>query len=170
MTIINKDLKPIQVSNLLLLMIAGLLLSATFFLGLMCGTTTTKKITNVTRTDYVNLDTLSFTEDNLRLVLAHYDVWFPEVAYKQSKIETANWTSKIFKENNNGFGHRVHPRRWKGVEMPFTNRGHLVFSHWTKSVEHYKLWQVANYDREQYISFIGRIGYAEDENYLSKIR
>jgi flagellum-specific peptidoglycan hydrolase FlgJ len=91
------------------------------------------------------------------------------MALKQAEVETGNFTSAIFKENNNLFGHRHHPSGWKGVEMKPTNRGHLMFAHWTDCVVHHKLWQKANYNEKTYARFLKRIGYAEDPNYIAKL-
>jgi|GEM_PF-4298582 len=118
---------------------------------------------------YVGLDTLSFSEENLLKVMEFHKITAIDTVLAQSKVETAHYTSKVFIENHNAFGFRVFPLKWDGVQMAFKNRGHLVFSHWTKSVEQYKLFQDANFKGGNYISFLRRQQYAEDQNYYDLI-
>jgi len=166
----TKDLKLKPIDGCYVLFtIAGLCL-INFLSGYKLADQVTIHTTEVIDTTYIATDTLPFTEANLVRLLKDYKVWYPDVALKQARLESANFTSDIFKENNNLFGFRVHPGKWKGVEMPFTNRGHLVFTHWTKSVQQYKLWQQANYNKETYLKFLHRVGYAEDQNYINKLR
>lgn len=163
----NNDLSVKEINGFLILMILSFFGIALLTGGIASGTTTNK--TEVTDTVYVNLDTLSFSEENLKKVIAANDIWYPEIVFNQAKLESGNFKSDIFKENNNLFGFRVFGS-WKGKEMAFKNRGHLVFTHWTKSVEHYKMWQKKNYNKKTYLQFLGRVGYAEDKTYLEKIK
>jgi len=149
-----------------------LFISATFFLLFFVAATKKSEVLRLEteKTVYVGLDTLTFTPENLKKLIEFYDIQFPDVVFEQSRLETANWTSDVWKDNNNGFRHRSHPRKWKGVEMAMINRDHCVFSHWTKSVEHYKLWQQANFKNGSYIDFLATHGYAEDPRYANILK
>ena len=167
--IYNEDLSSFELNGLVVLLIIAMACSASFFAGVNCGTETNITNVEVVDTFYVDLDTLQFSEDNLLKMMKHYKILFPEVVLAQVKIETGNFTSPICKINNNYFGHKVFPRKWKGVQMPFKNREHLVFKNWVQSVEQYKLFQQANFTNKHYIQFIKKQGYAEDKNYTNLI-
>lgn len=165
----NSDLSSFEINGLVILLIITMACSASFFAGYNCAEQTTINKIEVVDTVYTHLDTLTFNETNLKKVIAHFDIWYPQIAFNQAKLESANFKSDIFKENNNLFGFRVFGS-WKGKELPFKNRGHLCFAHWTKSVEHYKMWQQKNYNKNTYLQFLQRVGYAEDQTYISKIK
>ena len=89
----------------------------------------------------------------------------------QAEIETGHFKSKIFKENNNLFGMKVATKR------PTTNKGeqykHAYYNSWRESVVDYAFYS-AQYlsdlkTEEQYLDYI-RHNYAEDSNYIGKVR
>ena len=82
---------------------------------------------------------IPFTPQNLAKELKRQNVKFPDIALAQSMLETGNFTSDIFKANNNLFGMKhpsVRPTVSKGP-----NRGHANYKNWQDSVKDYKLWQ-----------------------------
>jgi hypothetical protein len=93
------------------------------------------------------------------------------IIVSQSILETNTFTSDIFTENNNLFGMKepsVRPTTANG-----TNRGHAEYEHWTYSIKDYKLWydyMTRNEVYYNYYAFLTRIGYAEDEEYILKLR
>lgn len=80
-----------------------------------------------------------FSPANLAAELKKQGVKFPDVALAQSMLETGNFTSDIFKENNNLFGMK-HPSVRSTVSKG-PNRGHASYNNWQDSVKDYKLWQ-----------------------------
>lgn len=114
-----------------------------------------------------------FSEQKVKDYLLQLHVKFPEVALAQMKLESANGTSKIFKENNNLFGMR------KAIRRPTTALGeknnHAYYSHWRQSILDYALWSsfvsnTENMDSEEaWLQYIGR-NYAEDNSYINKLR
>lgn len=114
-----------------------------------------------------------WSEVKVREYLIQLHVKYPEVAIAQMKLESANGTSKVFREGNNLFGSKVAIRR------PTTALGeknnHAYYSHWRMSCVDYAIWQafVSNTEnmdsQENWLQFVGRM-YAEDESYLSKIK
>lgn len=94
-----------------------------------------------------------------------------EIVVSQAILETGTFRSDIFNKNNNLFGMkhpRVRPTTSLGSDM-----GHAVYEHWTCSVKDYKLWyyymtKKRKYDN--YMAFLTSVGYAEDYNYLFKLR
>ena len=114
-----------------------------------------------------------YSEQKVKDYLLQLHVKFPQVALAQMKLESANGTSKIFKENNNLFGMR------NAVRRPTTSLGdknnHAFYAHWRQSILDYALFQsfvsnTENMDSEEsWIQYIGR-NYAEDTSYINKLR
>lgn len=94
-----------------------------------------------------------------------------EVVLMQAKIESANYSSGIFKRNNNLFGMKV-PRSRVTVAEAGRN-GYAEYQTWKESVNDYAFWQfshnVTELSQEEYLQYLGKI-YAEDPNYVIKIR
>lgn len=94
-----------------------------------------------------------------------------KVVLMQAKIESANYSSGIFKRNNNLFGMKV-PRSRVTVAEAGRN-GYAEYGSWKESVNDYAFWQfshnVVELSQEEYLQYLGKI-YAEDPNYIAKIR
>ena len=58
-----------------------------------------------------------FSEEKFKQMLLELNVRFPHIVMAQARLETGNYKSRIFKENNNLFGMKVARRR------PTTNKG-----------------------------------------------
>lgn len=130
----------------------------------------TKHIAEETKILILN-ESVKFTPEKLKQYLVELNIKFPHIVYAQTKLETGNFESKIFRENNNLFGMKVARIR------PTTNKGeqynHAVFNNWKESVVDYALYQ-ASYLRDiktetQYYEYLAN-NYAEDPNYISKIK
>ena len=113
-----------------------------------------------------------FTEDKVQQYLKDLRVKYPEVALAQMKLESANGTSSMFRENNNLFCMKLPKKR------PTTALGeksnHSYYSHWRQSVIDYAMWQAfvmdpENIDTEQdWINYLDKM-YSEDGSYGRKI-
>jgi flagellum-specific peptidoglycan hydrolase FlgJ len=113
----------------------------------------------------------SFSEDALKSYLKSSNVKFPEVAFAQAKLETGDFSSDIFKENNNLFGMKMAYQRPKtsiGI-----NRGHATYSDWKMSVLDYAIYQSKYLSKaksqEEYLKLLSN-SYAEDPRYIKKLR
>jgi hypothetical protein len=122
------------------------------------------KIINITKDE-------PFSEEALVSYIEELNIKFANIVIAQAKLETANFSSRIFKENNNLFGMKVAKIR------PTTNKGeqysHAVFSSWKESVIDYALYQ-ARYlyslkTEEEYLSYLSQ-SYAEDKKYVEKLK
>ena len=107
--------------------------------------------------------------DSVKLLIQQTNIAHPDIVYRQAVLESGNFTSAIFRENNNLFGMRRAYRR------PHTqtgeNRGYAVYGSWQMSVADYALWQAwsaKRLDRQAYIQLLGRI-YAEDSEYINNL-
>jgi hypothetical protein len=111
-----------------------------------------------------------FCEEKLKECLAVTNIKFPEIVYAQMKLETGNFKSKVFRENNNLFGMKVAKSR------PTTNKGkkngHAVYHTWRESVIDYAIYS-AKYlsdlkTEEEYLAYLKK-NYSEDPNYIKKV-
>lgn len=99
-------------------------------------------------------------KEGLKEALEYYDIHHPEIVYAQALLETGYFRSQGCLRDNNLFGlynsrkHRYHK-----------------FNHWTVSVIKYKEWIQKRYKPpEDYYKFLQRIGYAEDPQYVNKLK
>ena len=112
-----------------------------------------------------------FSPEKLKAYILELNIKFPHIVYAQAQLETGEFKSKIFKENNNLFGMKVATRR------PTTNKGedngHAFYVNWKESVVDYAFYSaqyLSNIKSEsEYFDYLGQ-SYAEDPNYIPKIR
>lgn len=91
---------------------------------------------------------------------AYYGLKHDTIILTQAKLETGNYRSYQCRVNNNLFG------LYNSTKMEY-----YKFNHWSESVEAYKKWiQYRLKDEEDYYFFLSRIGYAEDPDYISKLK
>lgn len=105
-------------------------------------------------------------DENLMECLKHYEVDNPKWVLAQAKLETGNYKSKGCKVDHNLFG-LYNSRKGR----------YMKFSHWAKSVKAYKemIQREGRYDKEKYNDknygqYLKKIGYAEDKNYVAKVK
>lgn len=110
-----------------------------------------------------------FTEIKLKRLILDLNMKYPDVVLAQAKIESGNFKSKIFLENNNLFGMR------QATNRPTTSSqvesGYAYYMNWKESVIDYALYQskyLSDLTREQYLSYLGK-NYAEDPQYKDGI-
>jgi hypothetical protein len=112
----------------------------------------------------INLKLL--TPDNLLEELKFNKVEHPEIVLRQSIMESG-WFKcmSCSMRYNNPFGFR-HPS-WVDAENPL---GYLKFDRWQSAVKYYKKWQKERYTGGDYYEFLVNIGYAEDPEYINKLK
>ena len=109
-------------------------------------------------------------EDSVYQYILFLNIKHPEIVFKQAKIESGNFKSKVFRENNNMFGMKIPYKRANiaGGE----NLGYAVYNNWQESIIDYALYQTytaKGMNKEQYIQHLGA-SYAEDPDYKSKVK
>lgn len=130
------------------------------------------KSAKLTSTEIVYDINDSYSEQKVRDYLIELKVKYPEVAVAQMKLESANGTSNIFRQNNNLFGMKVPGKR--PTTALGTKNNHAYYSHWRQSCIDYALYQAyfMNADNisseKDWLDFIGQM-YAEDQNYKQKL-
>jgi len=113
-------------------------------------------------------DTLNdFSEENLIELLKNLNLKFPHIVLAQSKLETGNYQSKIFKENHNLFGMkeaRVRVHTAKGTQF-----NHAYYDNWRESVYDYAFYQSRYLSKvrteREYYHYLNQ-SYAEAPNYV----
>ena len=112
-----------------------------------------------------------FSTDKMVYLMKELNIKYPHIVYAQSLIETGHFDSKIFKENNNLFG--MKQARTRVTTAQGTQYNHAYYDNWRESVYDYAFYQCRYLsglkNEEEYLAYLGR-SYAEDPNYVSKIR
>lgn len=111
-----------------------------------------------------------FSEDNLKSLLQKLHVKNIDIVIAQSKIETGNFKSKVFLENNNLFGMRQ--ARQRITTSTGTNLNHATYDNWQDSVIDYAIYQstyLKSFNRNEYLDYL-QANYAENPNYVKLIK
>ena len=109
-------------------------------------------------------------EDSVYQYILFLNIKHPEVVFKQAKIESGNFKSKVFREYNNMFGMKM-PYKRPTMAIGKTSSGFAIYDSWKDSVIDYALYQAysaKNLSEEAYIDHLND-HYAEDSLYNSKI-
>lgn len=112
-----------------------------------------------------------FTEDKLVDMLISLNVKFPHIVLAQARLESGNYTSKVFKENNNLFG--MKEARVRINTAVGTQYNHACYEHWRESVYDYAFYQSTYLYRlkteKEYFTYLDQ-SYAEAPNYVSTLK
>ena len=105
-----------------------------------------------------------FLEDKPTPVLVleackYYEIQYPEIVTAQSILETGHYKSKVYLQYNNLFG-----------LYNSKKRDYYSFNHWTESVKAYYDLVQYRYKEGDYYAWLSKIGYAEDPNYIAKVK
>jgi uncharacterized FlgJ-related protein len=128
-----------------------------------------ESISQETRTLIINSEH-TFSQSKLKQYLVELNVKFPHIVFAQATLESGNFKSSLFLENNNLFAMKVAKRR--PTTNKGENRGHAYFNSWRECVVDYAFYQAAYLNElrteEQYLEYL-RSNYAEDPNYYSSL-
>ena len=104
------------------------------------------------------LDTLPLSLENYLDVCDFYSITDPEIVYAQSCLESGHFKSDCFKKRNNHLG-------------IMRGNDYATYDNWVACLKDYSN-RVAykKKEGEDHYAFLARIGYAEDENYVSKVK
>ena len=113
-----------------------------------------------------------FSEVALLIYMKELGIKYPETVLSQARLETGNFTSDIFKENNNLFGMKVAEKR--PTTAIGVNRQHAAYRNWKDSVVDYALFQsfaVSKLPRAnlpEYRKYLQKF-YSETSDYLQRL-
>lgn len=112
-----------------------------------------------------------FKEEELIAYIKELNIKFPHIVIAQAKLESGNYTSKIFKENHNLFGMKEAKVRISTNKG--TNRGHAMYESWQQCVIDYALYQATYLSKfkteEQYYAYLAE-HYAENASYVKLVK
>lgn len=97
------------------------------------------------------------TIEQVRQELKRQGVPHYEIVLAQARHETGNFKSRLCKVNKNLFGIKRGDR-------------YASFDHWSKSIAYYKAKISSRFDGGDYYAFLKRIGYAQDPQYIAKLK
>ena len=111
-----------------------------------------------------------FNEEKLIRKLKELNIRYPHIVLAQAKLESNNYTSRIFIDNHNLFG--MKEARMRINLAKGTQYNHAYYGTWQESVLDYAFW-MATYGskcktEQQYYNLLN--GYAEDPNYQAKLK
>lgn len=121
--------------------------------------------------DTVYMETIPFSEEALIDLLRKSNIKYPYIVLAQAKIESGNYTSKVFKENNNLFG--MKEPNVRTTTALGTKNSHAYYLDWVSSVYDYAMFQnnrMQGVDAEsEYYAKLAD-GYAADSTYAAVIK
>lgn len=136
--------------------------SIALFLLFVIGTSLKPENERIVTKTIVVKETLNinkFNENNLVTLMTLLDIKHPDIVLAQAKLETGNFTAPRFKKYNALFGFQT------------SDTNIMKYSTWKESVIAYKSWQMKRLkEGEDYYSFLKRIKYAADTNYIPKLK
>ena len=111
------------------------------------------------------------SEEALLKTLLELGVKFPHIVVAQARLETGNFTSKVFMRTNNLFGMKVAKQRLTTAK---SGKGeYAYYSSWQLSAIDYALFQTSfmrGVDSErEYFNYLSK-NYAEDPKYVKKLK
>lgn len=100
------------------------------------------------------------------------NAWYPDILLKQAKIESANYTSNVYKNTNNLYGMRKVGKR-QTTQLNNIYNGYGCYNNWCLSVLDRMLWDIFVFkgekpSEEEYLKAMSI--YAEDKNYINKLK
>ena len=109
--------------------------------------------------------------DSIANFLIELKVKYPHIVLSQSIIESGNYTSKIFLENNNPFGMKL---SWNRATTALgIKNGYAYYSNLRDAIIDYAFMQSSYYrsakTEEDYYILLQK-SYAEDKEYINKVR
>lgn len=115
-------------------------------------------------------DSIEFSKKELKKYIKHLNLKHPDIVYAQAVLESGNFNSYIFKNNNNIFG--MKEAQVRNNTARGSVNGHAYYSNWRQSVIDYALFQstyMRKLNREEYFRYLDR-NYARDPNYSKKLK
>lgn len=113
--------------------------------------------------DTIQIQELDLTKENFFTVCRILEIKHPDVVYAQARLESGNFTSAHYRNRNNFLG--IYDSKRKR---------YMSFGHWTDCLVAYRdkvqYRYKRNLDREDYLHWLVETGYAQDPNYISKVR
>jgi uncharacterized FlgJ-related protein len=157
--------KPVSYSNYIIPIILIPIIFAFLGVNIIPKSSFSYKVENVT-----TVSKNEFNEKKLIALIDRLNIKFPHIVLAQAKLETNNFSSKIFKESFNLFGMKeakVRINLAKGTQY-----GHAFYNSWEESVYDYAFYYSTYLHslktEQEVLQYLGK-SYAEDKNYINKL-
>ena len=142
-----------------------------FSLGYASSNKAINRIIHRKTTDTITIPSVPFSEKALIKLLESCNVKYPHIVLAQAKLESGNFTSKVFKQNNNMFGMRKARQRVTSAQGE--KNTYASYRDWVDCVYDYAMYQssvMCNVSNEsEYFRKLGE-RYAEDSLYVSRLQ
>ena len=113
----------------------------------------------------------NFTKDKFVNKIKQLNLKHPHIAYAQAMLESGNFTSKIFRENNNMFGMKQARVRINLAKS--TQYNHAYFETWEDCLLDFAFHRATYFHKlkteQDYYNYLGKY-YAEDPSYIGKLK
>lgn len=110
--------------------------------------------------DSISLSTLELTKENFLFACISLNIDSPQIVYAQAQLESAYFSSNLFKTQNNFLG--LYNSRTKS---------YYSFDHWTSCLQAYRDFVQYKWNKNcSYYEFLENLPYAEDPNYIKKLK
>ena len=113
----------------------------------------------------------NFTEEKFINKIKQLNLNYPYIIYAQAMLESGNFTSKIFKENNNMFGMKQARVRINLAKS--TQYNHAYFETWEDCLLDFAFHRATYFSKlkteQDYYNYLGKY-YAEDPSYVGKLK
>lgn len=106
--------------------------------------------------------------NDIKSLLIQHNIQYHEIVLAQIRLETGNLSSFLCRENKNLFGMK-YPRQRETTALG-ENLGHAFYESYAACVADYAIWQQYHTIEGCYYSFLNSIGYAEDGDYINKLK
>ena len=144
----------------------------------VCVSTQTQEAVHLSKPNVVINTTEEFTETNLINYINSKPIKHKHIVFAQAKLETGNFSSTIFKENNNLFGMKYvkdfKSNRTRETTAIGSKYYHAVYKDWKQSVDDYLLWQQmfkkTPIEKESDYFKLLKSRYAEDQRYVNVLK
>jgi uncharacterized FlgJ-related protein len=112
-----------------------------------------------------------FTEERFISKIKELNIKHPHIAYAQAMLESGNFTSRIFRENNNMFGMKQARSRINLAKS--TQYGHAYFENWEECLLDFAFHRATYLSKlrteNDIYTYLGKY-YAEDPGYIEKLK
>ena len=159
-------------SNVYIKIITGtiIIFSVLFTLGWLSGTNN-YIINRFHKTEIIDTSAVPFSEENLIKLIKDCNIKYPHIVLAQAKLESGNFKSKLFKNNNNMFGMKKARQRITSSQGERNN--YAYYRDWIDCVYDYAMYQSAvmcgiSNEEEYFLKLSER--YAEDSSYVIRVK
>jgi flagellum-specific peptidoglycan hydrolase FlgJ len=123
--------------------------------------------------EIIKIDSVVISNEELQYLFDKHKIRFSHIVMAQAILESGNFTSTVFKSNNNFMGMKVAAQRYSFAANPHDYGSYAKYETVEDCVRDIKSWQIQNAffltKDEEYFLLLQKI-YAEDSDYINKLK